>query len=98
LPRLVCRANVLPFEHRLTRSHCHGWSAAPTFFLSSTVLGIEPLKPGFAEVRIAPQLGDLTFARGSMPTPFGLIEVSARRVGKKVEVECRLPKGVRRKK
>ncbi|XHR27861.1 MAG: family 78 glycoside hydrolase catalytic domain [Chthoniobacteraceae bacterium] len=81
---------------RLTRSHCHGWSAAPTFFLSSTVLGIEPLKPGFAEVRIAPQLGDLAFARGTMPTPFGPIEVSARRVGKKVEVDCRLPKGVRR--
>jgi hypothetical protein len=81
---------------RLTRSHCHGWSAAPTFFLSSTVLGIEPLKPGFAEVRIAPQLGGLAFARGTMPTPFGPIEVSARRVGKKVEVDCRLPKGVRR--
>jgi len=85
-------------QGRLTRSHCHGWSAAPTFFLSSTVLGIEPLKPGFAEVRIAPKLGNLDFARGAMPTPFGLIEISVRRNGKKAEIDCRLPRGVRWKK
>jgi len=82
---------------RLTRSHCHGWSAAPTFFLSSTVLGVEPLKPGFAEVRIAPKLGNLQFVRGTVPTPHGLIEVSAQRIGKQVEVNYRLPKGVRLK-
>ncbi len=83
---------------RLTRSHCHGWSAAPTFFLSNTVLGVEPLKPGFAEVRIAPKLGDLQFVRGAMPTPHGLIEVSARRKGSQVEVSYKVPKGVRVKK
>lgn len=82
-------------DGRLTRSHCHGWSAAPTFFLSSTVLGVEPAKPGFAEVRIVPKLGDLRFARGVMPTPYGPIEISANRVGKRVEFTCKLPKGVR---
>lgn len=85
-------------DGRLTRSHCHGWSSAPTFFLSSTVLGVEPTKPGFAEVRIAPKLGDLRFARGTMPTPYGPIEVAARRVGKQVKVSCKLPDDVRLRK
>ena len=33
---------------RLTRSHCHGWSAAPTYFLATEILGVRPTKPGFA--------------------------------------------------
>ncbi|MEE9169842.1 MAG: family 78 glycoside hydrolase catalytic domain [bacterium] len=61
---------------RLTRSHCHGWSAAPTFFLSTYILGVEPLEPGFSRTRIAPQPGDLRRARGSVPTPHGDIFVS----------------------
>ena len=80
---------------RLTRSHCHGWSAAPTFFLSSIVMGIWPTKPGFAEVQIKPQLGNLKFVRGAMPTPYGLIEVSFERRGSELQTTVRLPKGVR---
>ena len=34
---------------RLTRSHCHGWSAAPTFFLSTHVLGVRPVAPGLCK-------------------------------------------------
>ncbi len=80
---------------RLTRSHCHGWSAAPTFFLSSLTLGIKPIKPGFAEVSFSPQLGDLEFMRGTMPTPHGPIEVQCRRKGKRIEKLLSLPKGVK---
>jgi hypothetical protein len=54
---------------RLTRSHCHGWSAAPTYFLSQQVLGVQPLEPGYAKVRIAPQIGTLKWVRGRVPTP-----------------------------
>ena len=79
---------------RLTRSHCHGWSAAPTFFLSSAVLGIEPTSPGFATVRITPRLGDLRFAEGVMPTPHGPIEVRFERKGKSLLSHIRLPDGV----
>lgn len=59
---------------RKARSHCHGWSAAPTYFLSTYVLGIQPLEPGFAKIRIAPQPGDLKWAHGVMPTPHGDVE------------------------
>ncbi len=82
-------------QGRLTRSHCHGWSAAPVFFLSSTVLGVRPTRPGFAEIEFKPRPGDLKFMRGRVPTPRGVIEVSGRRKGDRWQPEIRVPKGVR---
>ncbi len=63
-----------PDQPRHTRSHCHGWSAAPTFFLSQYVLGVQPAEPGFAKVLIAPRPGGLSWAHGRVPTPHGAIE------------------------
>ncbi len=60
---------------RLTRSHCHGWSAAPTFFLSCHVLGVRPGGAGFSPVIIEPHPGDLKWCRGRVPTPRGDVEV-----------------------
>jgi alpha-L-rhamnosidase len=59
------------FRHSL----CHGWASGPTAFLSATVLGVKPLEPGCAVVRIDPQLGDLQWAEGTYPTPHGPIRV-----------------------
>lgn len=64
---------------RLTRSHCHGWSAAPTFFLSTHVLGVRPVAPGFAKAVVEPHPGDLAWCRGTVPTPHGPITVQWRR-------------------
>jgi len=60
---------------RLTRSHCHGWSAAPTFFLSTWVLGVRPGGPGFAPCVVEPHPGTLAWCRGRVPTPLGDVEV-----------------------
>jgi alpha-L-rhamnosidase len=62
-------------EGRLTRSHCHAWSAAPTYFLTTYVLGVRPGGPAFSPVVIEPHPGDLTWCRGVMPTPEGDVEV-----------------------
>ncbi len=62
-------------EGRLTRSHCHGWSAAPTYFLSTYVLGVHPGGPGFDPVVVEPHPADLTWCRGVVPTPHGDVEV-----------------------
>ncbi|MCB9452336.1 MAG: family 78 glycoside hydrolase catalytic domain [Anaerolineaceae bacterium] len=59
-------------------SLCHGWSATPTFDLSTEVLGITPLTPGFTRFRVAPQPAGLTWARGTFPTPHGAIAVDWR--------------------
>ncbi|RMD96270.1 MAG: hypothetical protein D6814_11690 [Calditrichaeota bacterium] len=66
---------------RKTRSHCHGWSAAPTYFLSTYILGIQPVMPGFVKTRIAPHPGDLRWARGKMPTPAGDIFIEWEKQG-----------------
>ena len=60
---------------RLTRSHCHGWSSAPTYFLSRFILGVQPAEPGFKKAIINPHFGDLKWARGTYPTPQGVIKV-----------------------
>jgi hypothetical protein len=56
-------------------THVHGWSCAPTRDLIFYVLGIMPAEPGYKIARIAPRLGPLAWARGSAPTPHGLIHV-----------------------
>jgi len=78
-------------RERKARSHCHGWSAAPVFFLSYYVLGIQPAEPGFKKVRIAPRPGDLTWAHGRMPTPHGVIESRFEKSAKEFFLEVRLP-------
>lgn len=59
------------FRHSLA----HGWASGPTPWLSRYVLGIHVLKPGCKEIRLEPHLGDLTFAEGTFPTPYGLVKV-----------------------
>lgn len=60
---------------QLIISRCHGWSAGACHLLPRYVLGVRPTAPGFAKVRIRPQLGDLPWATGSVPTPRGEIQI-----------------------
>ncbi len=64
------------FRHSL----CHGWSSAPTAFLAEEVLGIHILSVGCKKVEIKPNLGDLSWAKGTYPTPYGIISVECRRL------------------
>jgi hypothetical protein len=67
----------------------HGWSSTPTRDLVQRVLGIAPAEPGFAVASIAPELGYLKWARGSVPTPAGPISVDVR--GDAITVESPVP-------
>jgi alpha-L-rhamnosidase len=64
-----------------TRSDSHAWAAHPNYGLLATVLGVRPASPGFRTVRIAPALGPLQWAAGTIPHPNGDISVSVTRVG-----------------
>jgi len=66
-------------------THVHGWSCTPTRDMVFYTLGVTPNEPGYAVARIAPRLGPLAWARGSVPTPHGLITVEARRDGVTIE-------------
>jgi len=79
---------------RLTRSHCHGWSAAPAYFLGAYVLGVRPLAPGFARTLVDPSLGDLPWAKGSIPTPHGRIDIRVEKRGTKLAARVRAPSGI----
>jgi alpha-L-rhamnosidase len=54
---------------------CHGWSSTPTRDLMTAVLGVTPASPGFNTARVEPSLGELSWARGAVPTPHGLVHV-----------------------
>jgi alpha-L-rhamnosidase len=54
-------------------SLAHGWSSGPTVWLAEQILGVRPLAAGFRETGIRPDLAGLEWARGAVPTPFGLI-------------------------
>ena len=58
-------------------THVHGWSCTPTRDMIFYVLGVTPAEPGYTAARVAPNLGDLQWAEGKVPTPFGLIAVRA---------------------
>jgi hypothetical protein len=77
-----------------SRSDCHAWGAHPLFHYYGTILGIRPAAPGFAMVRIQPQLGTLESASGEMPHPAGTIRVQVSRRGNKLSGRVELPQGV----
>jgi hypothetical protein len=63
------------------RSDCHAWSASPDYDFLATVAGIRPASPGFKTVDIEPALGKLTFIKGQMPHPLGMISFDLKRDG-----------------
>lgn len=72
-------------------SLAHAWSAGATVLLTERVLGVRPLSPGYATFIIAPQLGDLAWARGRVPTPHGPIDIELERDGSKLLVDVSVP-------
>ncbi len=75
-------------------SLAHGWSSAPAFWLPEHVLGIQPLTPGFKNVRIAPELLGLSWARGGVATPQGPVTVVLRKVAAGESARVRIPSGI----
>jgi hypothetical protein len=75
-------------------SFCHGWSGGPTYNLPSEVLGVKPLKPGFAEVLVVPKWVGLQHASGLVPTTLGDVQVAWQRDEKSgvAVVRVELPK------
>ncbi len=76
-------------------SFCHGWASGPTAWLSEHVLGIRLTDRGTTAV-IDPHLGELTFARGSFPTIYGVLTVNHQRAADgSVTTEIDAPDGLK---
>ncbi|MBO5990415.1 MAG: alpha-L-rhamnosidase, partial [Lentisphaeria bacterium] len=60
----------------LRHSLCHGWAAGPAAWCAQKILGGSPAEPGFKKVKFTPDLCGLEWAKGTVPTPYGVITVS----------------------
>ncbi|MFC5407531.1 alpha-L-rhamnosidase C-terminal domain-containing protein [Cohnella soli] len=76
------------------RSDCHAWSAAPLYEFPAGVLGVTPMEPGYARIRIAPCPGPLTWAEGTVPTVRGDVRVSWSVREGRFELSVTAPDGV----
>jgi hypothetical protein len=55
---------------------CHAWSAAPTYILSQSILGVTATGPAYSSYEISPKLAGLSSAEGKVPTAKGVISVA----------------------
>lgn len=79
------------FRHSL----CHGWSSAPAAFLAEEVLGCHIAEPGCKCLKVQPKLGNLLWAEGTYPTPYGQVSILARKEGGKTVVTVDAPEEIR---
>ena len=71
-------------------SLAHGWSSGPSSWLPEEVLGVRALDPGFHTVQIRPDLAGLEWAKGSIATPLGAVQVEMH----SGSVHIQIPKGM----
>ena len=70
----------------------HAWGAAPANIIPRCLMGVQPIAPGFAKVRIQPQLGGLKAGSLDLPTVRGAIHVDfASEPGESFTLNVELP-------
>ena len=62
--------------HDGSTSLAHGWSTGALPALSRWILGVRPVRPGYAEYVVDPHPGELAWACGAVPTPAGPIRIA----------------------
>jgi hypothetical protein len=86
---------TMAFDEFPTRSHCHGWSSSPLYFLSRIILGIKQIEPGSKVFEISPRLNGLKWAHGKIVTPLGVLKIDWKVEGKKMYVQIKVPAGIK---
>lgn len=80
----------------LRHSFCHGWASGPTPWLTEHVLGVSIVEPGCRVMRVRPHLGELAWAEGTVPTPYGVLKVRhERQADGTVKSTIDAPRGVK---
>lgn len=76
-------------------SAAHGWSTGVLPALTNFVLGVTPTGPGFQSWTIKPYPGDVTWARGVVPTPKGLLSIywTTEQSSAEFELQIQIPAG-----
>ncbi|MDX1358515.1 MAG: hypothetical protein R3232_06780, partial [Clostridia bacterium] len=63
------------YENARTRSYCHSWSSAPGYIFIKYMLGLTLSEKGFMEMILRIPEVDLEWCEGSIPTPFGRVDI-----------------------
>ncbi len=59
------------------KSLCHAWGASPIYLLGKYYIGVKPTSAGYKTYEIKPNLGDLEWMEGKVPTPEGAVYLYA---------------------
>lgn len=74
----------------------HAWGTAPANIITRYMWGIQPVKPGFAQVVVKPELGTLTWSNIKVPTIKGAIHAQYKQINSKEKrYIIELPKGMK---
>nr|WP_253957879.1 alpha-L-rhamnosidase C-terminal domain-containing protein [Metabacillus halosaccharovorans] len=85
---------TLPETEVNPRSDCHAWSAIPLAEFPTSILGVKPGAPGLKKLSIEPQIEGLTWAKGSVATSLGMVEVDWRLEDNIFYLKAKIPIGV----
>jgi alpha-L-rhamnosidase len=70
-------------------------AAAPAYVLPQQILGVTPTEIAWNKIRVAPHVGALDFARGTVPSPHGPIRVEWEKVAEdQLAVRVELPESM----
>ena len=67
----------------------HAWGGTAVYQAITRILGIFPTSDGFTTYATQPCLGNLTWAEGSIPTPWGKIQIKIQNDETGVKIEKR---------
>lgn len=76
------------------RSDCHAWGALILYELPSAILGVRPSAPGYEEIAVEPVPGYLTWAKGEVITPKGIVSVEWERNEEGLRVQTSLKNSI----
>lgn len=94
-PLAACGLRTTSEEPEPSRSDCHAWGAHPLYHALASILGIRPDGLGGERVVIAPRLGRLRHAAGTLPHPRGDIRVEVALRDGRQHGRVELPPGLR---
>jgi len=82
------------YENARTRSYCHSWSSVPGYIFIKYILGLTPSEKGFSGMTLKVPEVDLEWCEGSIPTPFGKIDVWWSKENNCKSFRARIPEGI----
>lgn len=88
---LAQHCTTVPEKPEEPRSDCHAWGALPLYEFPAKLLGVEPLAPGWAAIKVAPKWDIVEELSGRVPTPRGDVLVRWSRERGRVHITVQVP-------